>query len=102
MQESDNRWRSSPDPSIAWFFSILLKQEKETPPPPFVAKAIDNEAETLLSPRQRSGSAALGESEVNALSPRLSFITGLLQPPAFADAAANLLRLRPATRQARV
>lgn len=77
--------------------SVETTRKGDPPPPPFVAKAIDNEAGTLLSPRQRSESAALGESEVTALSPGLSFIRGLLQPPAFADAAANLHRSRSAS-----
>lgn len=60
----------------------------------------DSEAWILLSPGQRSGSAALGDCEVSVLSPRLSFIRGLLQPLAFA-AAANLL-LRRLQQQAEV
>lgn len=66
-----------------------------------MAEAVDSEAWILLSPGQRSGSAALGDSEVSVLSPRLSFIRGLLQPLAFADAAANLL-LRHLQQQAEV
>lgn len=55
-----------------------------------------NKAWILLSPGQRGGSAALGDSEVSVLSPGLSFIRGLLQPLAFAAAAAAAhLPLRP-------
>lgn len=63
---------------------IPLKQQ-ETGMCPVVSW---NEAWILLSPGQRSGSAALGDSEVSVLSPGLSFIRGLLQPLAFAAAAA--------------
>lgn len=75
----------------------LKHQETEICP----AVSSDSEAWILLSPGQRSGSAALGDCEVSVLSPRLSFIRGLLQPLAFAAAAANLL-LRRLQQQAEV